>query len=77
MSKGLSIATLDFGPHVFAGADRWLEIAVRTNGGGSFATLDPRQQIASTPYAITAGHVAGALVEEAVDGSGKSRRAFQ
>ena len=31
--------TLDFGAGVFTGNPRWLEIAVRTNGGSTFATL--------------------------------------
>src|SRR5689334_6264211 len=33
VSNGLFTATLDFG-NAFPGAARWLEIAVRTNGGG-------------------------------------------
>src|ERR1035438_5768003 len=51
VSNGLFTATVDFGAN-FSGADRWLEIGVRTNGGGSFATLSPRQTLAPTPYAI-------------------------
>src|SRR5476651_1052674 len=54
VSNGNFVVTLDFGSGVFPGADRWLEIAVRTNGGGAFSTLSPRQQITSTPYAIQA-----------------------
>src|SRR5687767_471244 len=50
VSNGLFTATLDFG-NQFPGADRWLEIGVRTNGGDSFFTLSPRQQITATPYA--------------------------
>jgi hypothetical protein len=38
----------------FQGEARWLEIAVRTNGGGGFLTLTPRQQITPTPYALYA-----------------------
>jgi len=45
---------LDFGSHVLAGGDRWLEIAVRRNAGESYVTLSPREQILSTPYAIRA-----------------------
>src|SRR6185436_15733878 len=33
-------------------ANRFVEIAVRTAGAGSFTTLAPRQQISSAPYAI-------------------------
>ncbi|MSU58560.1 MAG: hypothetical protein EXS35_10340 [Pedosphaera sp.] len=60
VSNGLFTVTLDFG-NQFPGADRWLEIAVRTNGGGVFTTLAPRQQLTPTPYAITAGNLSGTL----------------
>ncbi len=43
---------LDFGAGVFPGANRWLEISVRQAGSGSFSTLNPRQPVTSTPYAI-------------------------
>jgi trimeric autotransporter adhesin len=56
ISNGLFTATLDFG-NQFPGAGRWLEIGVRTNGGGSFFTLSPRQALTPAPYAITAGSV--------------------
>jgi N-acetylneuraminic acid mutarotase len=55
VSNGLFTVTLDFGPGVFAGADRWLEVGVRTNTGVSFITLAPRQRLAPSPYAIFAG----------------------
>jgi len=51
ISNGLFTVALNFGS-VFNGDPRWLEIAVRTNGGGGFATLSPRQAILPTPYAI-------------------------
>src|SRR5262245_51930587 len=44
VSNGLFTVTLDFGAN-FPGADRWLEIAVSTNGAGAFSTLRPRQKI--------------------------------
>ena len=59
-SNGLFTVTLDFG-NQFPGASRWLEIAVRTNGGGSFTTLNPRQALTPTPYAVAAGNLTGAL----------------
>src|SRR6266850_7340690 len=37
LSNGLFTATLDFGPGIFTGPERWLEIAVRTNGGGTYS----------------------------------------
>ena len=61
VTNGLFTVTLDFGPVVseaiFSGAQRWLEIDVRTNGNGGYATLTPRQRLTATPYAITAGNV--------------------
>ena len=50
VASGLFIVTLDFGTNV-PGADRWLEIGARTNGGGGHATLSPLQALTPTPYA--------------------------
>src|ERR1035438_3854054 len=52
VTNGLFTTTLDFGSGVFNGASWFLQIGVRTNGGASFATLTPRQQVTPTPYAI-------------------------
>jgi len=60
VSNGLFTATLNFGPGVFDGSDRWLEIGVTTNGGGAFATLSPRQPLTSAPYAVRAVNAASA-----------------
>lgn len=54
--NGLFTAKLDFG-NQFPGAARWLEIGLRTNGGGSFTTLLPRQPVSAAPYAVTAGSI--------------------
>lgn len=51
VANGIFSVKLDFGS-VFPGADRFLEIAVRTAGGGSFTTLSPRQKIDSSPYSV-------------------------
>lgn len=55
VSNGLFTVALDFGLGAFTGTNRWLEIGVRTNGGGLFIPLNPRQQVTPTPYAIMAG----------------------
>jgi hypothetical protein len=71
VSGGLFTVTLDFGAAAFPGANRWLEITSRTNGG-SFGTLTPRQQITSTPYAITAisaGTVSGNVPATQITGT--------
>jgi hypothetical protein len=59
VSNGLFTVTLDFGAN-FPGADRWLEIGVRTNGGATFTNLDPRQKITPSPYAIYAAGASAA-----------------
>jgi hypothetical protein len=59
--SGLFSVTLDFGPAVFTGSNRWLEISVRTNGDSIFTTLLPRQPLLPTPYAITAANLSGTL----------------
>src|SRR5215471_13237618 len=54
VSAGIFTVQLDFGACAtcFNGAARYVEIAVKPTSGSSFTTLDPRQPIASTPYAI-------------------------
>jgi hypothetical protein len=64
VTGGLFTVTLDFGSNVFTGAPRWLELAVRTNGGSSFSALSPRQGLTATPYALlaaAAANLAGTL----------------
>lgn len=59
VSNGLFTVELDFGMSVFAGPNRWLEIAVQTNDAAGYTTLSPRTKITSTPYAIQALSSAG------------------
>ena len=55
VSNGLFAATLDFGSGAFTGSDRWLQIAVRTNGGPEAPVpLTPRQLLTPVPYALHA-----------------------
>jgi hypothetical protein len=56
VTNGLFTSVVDFGYGVFTGDPRWLELDVRTNGGGAFAPLTPRQKITATPYALHAGY---------------------
>src|SRR5438445_5650229 len=76
VSNGLFTVTLDFGPGIFTGPDRWLEIGVRTNGNGAFATLTPRQKLTATPYAITAGNLTGVVPNAGVGGTYSSAVTF-
>ena len=59
VSNGLFTVTLDFGAN-FPGADRWLEIGVRSNGIATFTNLVPRQKITPSPYAIYAAGASAA-----------------
>ena len=68
VNNGLFTVALDFGA-VFPGADRWLEIGVRTNGGGTFTTLSPRQPLTPTPYAIFAGGADAAGISGTIPGA--------
>lgn len=61
VSNGLFTATLDFGAAAFPGANRWLEIQVKTNGALNFTPLIPRQQVTAAPYAIQARNAAAAV----------------
>jgi len=63
VSNGLFTVTLDFGAGVFNGNLRWIEIGVRTGGGGAFTTLAPRQPITAAPYALRAAQFGGAVSE--------------
>jgi hypothetical protein len=52
VEQGIFTVKLDFGANALSGANRWLEIAVRHNSGESYSMLAPREQIASSPYAV-------------------------
>ena len=80
VSNGLFTVTLDFG-NQFPGALRWLEIAVRTNGAGTFLTLTPRQPLNPAPYAVFAasanatnlvGTISSASLPDGLGGSGNT-----
>src|SRR5262249_41572091 len=61
-------APVDFGV-VFDGTAYWMEVAVRTNGGGAFVPLNPRQPLTATPsaqFALNAGTSANAVTASSV-----------
>ena len=71
VNNGQYTVTLDFGAGPFTGADRWLEISVRTTGsGGAYSILSPRQLITPTPYALQAMNAAAASSVAASNVSG-------
>jgi hypothetical protein len=60
VTNGLFVLPLDFGGAGFnGGADRWLQLQVRTTIG-PYTTLTPRQQLTPTPYAIYSANAATA-----------------
>ncbi len=67
VSEGVFAVKLDF-PGGFPGADRYLEIGVRTAGGGGFTVLNPRQKFQSTPYAIRSLTAASSTNAEQLNG---------
>src|SRR6266550_4524936 len=74
-SNGLFTVTLDFGPGIFTGAPRWVEISARTNGPSSFTTLAPRQAVTPAPYAAFAAEAAlaaglrGLMIQQNTNGA--------
>jgi len=72
MTNGLFTATLDFGAGIFNGSNYWLEVDVRTNGGGSYANLNPLQAVTPSPYAIfanTASNLSGTISSANLSGA--------
>lgn len=61
VSNGLFTVPLGFGPDLFNGDARWLQLSVRTNNGGAFSDLLPRQELTAAPYALYAPSAGVAL----------------
>ena len=59
VTGGVLTTLLNFGTSAFDGSARWLELAVRPAGVGSYTVLAPRQAITPTPYAMFAPTPAG------------------
>jgi hypothetical protein len=79
VAGGLFTVTLDFGTGIFNGSSYWLEVDVRTNGGGAYITLEPLQPLTPTPYAIFAAgasNVLGTVSSGALAGSYSSAVTF-
>ncbi len=63
VTNGIFSVQLDFGS-VFDGGQRFLEMAVRPGSGTGadpYTTLTPRQELFSTPYAVTSANFTGNL----------------
>ena len=68
VTSGQFSVLLDFGPTVFNGDARWLQLAVQCGSDAGFTALNPRQALTPTPYAVyaTDSHSAAALQSRAV-----------
>jgi hypothetical protein len=53
VADGLLSAPVDFGRAALSTGARYVEVAVRPTGSGSYTTLTPRQAMTSAPYAAT------------------------
>ena len=69
VSNGLFTTSLDF-DDVFNGGRLWLQTAVRTNGGGTFTVLNPRQELSPSPYAQYAPNAGAAALANGVTAGG-------
>ena len=69
VSNGLFTTTIDFGSGVFLGESLWLDIAVSTNGAGTFDEITPRQALTPAPYSIFSSEAATADTALAVGAS--------
>jgi hypothetical protein len=71
ITNGLFTVTTDFG-NLFNGDNRSLEIAARPFNTGAYVTLNPRQPLTPTPYAIfanTASNLSGILPASQLTGT--------
>src|SRR5271166_3716083 len=69
VTNGLFTVLVDFGPNAFTGTSNWLQIAVATNGSGTFTNLSPRQQVTPTPYALYTPNAGSAASANSVAGT--------
>ena len=60
VTTGAFTVVLDFGPNIFDGQARWLELAVRQGAStGIYTVLSPRQPVTPAPYAMFASKAGG------------------
>lgn len=62
LTDGTFATQLNFGTTAFNGNRRWVEIAVKSTGGGTYTTLTPRQEVTASPYSLFALNVAASAM---------------
>jgi hypothetical protein len=62
-------AILDFGSGIFTGDARWLQISISLADANDFVTLNPRQELTPTPYALYAESAESVTVPFELSGS--------
>lgn len=65
VSNGLFSTAVDFGGGIYNGNAYWIQLGARTNGGGAFTSLTPRQPLTPAPnahFAALAGTVPGGSI---------------
>src|SRR6266498_2515286 len=72
VAVGIFTVQLDLGAcaSCFDGSARFLEIAVKPTSGSTFTTLNPRQQLTTSPYAIRSLSAANATTADGLSVSG-------
>lgn len=75
VTAGFFTVRLDFGTGVFAGDDRYLEIAVKCGSDASYTTLAPRQELTAVPYALYALNTPGSGTGWALTGNASTNSA--
>ncbi len=63
VNNGLFLASLDFGPAIYDGNERYLQVYVRAGTSGSFTALPGRQRLSPTPYANFSSNTRGMSVD--------------
>lgn len=63
VNNGLFLASLDFGPAIYDGNERYLQVFVRAGTSGSFTALPGRQRLSPTPYANFSSNTRGMSVD--------------
>jgi hypothetical protein len=69
ISNGLFTTVISLTNAPFNGDSRWLEVSVRSNAGGVFTSLSPRQRFTESPYASHAFTAGGLKVKGAGEGA--------